>query len=118
MRQLPGSTKHTKVVVLDEPSHGNACHKYAILRADDESAASPLEVVTFQQGPIKEHGVNGILQEDLIAIVIDRLEGFNSGDYRCRENSLAITKLEEALHWLRHRTAAREARGVEGTSEV
>jgi hypothetical protein len=34
--------------------------------------------------------------------------------FRCRENSLAITKLEEALMWLEKRTADREARKVEG----
>lgn len=34
---------------------------------------------------------------------------------RCRENSMAITKLEEALLWLRKRTMGREQRGVEGT---
>jgi len=33
-----------------------------------------------------------------------------------RELSLALTKLEEAMHWLRHRTNARIARGVEGTN--
>ncbi|RPH88532.1 MAG: hypothetical protein EHM32_01115 [Spirochaetales bacterium] len=72
----------------------------------------------FQNGPLKESGVNGCHNEDLIAIVIDRLNGFQSGDYNCRENALALTKLEEALHWLNHRTAARQVRGVEGTHAI
>lgn len=38
--------------------------------------------------------------------------------YKCRENAIAITKLEEALLWLRKRTMNRERRGVEGTSRV
>jgi hypothetical protein len=33
----------------------------------------------------------------------------------CRENSIAITKLDEAILWLNARTNRREAEGVEGT---
>lgn len=80
--------------------------------------AYKLQEISFQDGPIKESGVNGIMNEDLIAIVIDRMQGFQSGDYKCRENAIAITKLEEALLWLRKRTTDRERRGVEGTHVV
>src|SRR5690554_1247603 len=74
--------------------------------------------VHFQEGPIKENGVNGVNNEDLIAMVICRLEHFNQSEFRCRENSMAITKLEEALLWLRKRTMGREKRNVEGTHTV
>ncbi|EHS59446.1 hypothetical protein [Paenibacillus sp. Aloe-11] len=74
--------------------------------------------VHFQEGPIKENGVNGVANEDLINMVLRRLEGFQNSDYRCRENAVAITKLEESLMWLRKRTMGREARGVEGTHTV
>ncbi|MCK5607171.1 hypothetical protein KAR91_35130 [Candidatus Pacearchaeota archaeon] len=67
---------------------------------------------------MKEHGVNGCHHEDLIAIVIDRLKSFQQGVFICRENALAITKLEEAVHWLRHRTNDRINRGVEGTLKL
>jgi hypothetical protein len=40
-------------------------------------------------------------------------EGLNK-NFPCRENSIAITRLEEALMWLDKRTANRDARGVEG----
>jgi len=76
-----------------------------------------LQDINFQEGPIRENGVNGVCNEDLIAMVICRLEHFQKSDYTCRENALAITKLEEALLWLRKRTMGREQRGVEGTSE-
>ncbi|MBN1628153.1 MAG: hypothetical protein JW990_00165 [Thermoleophilia bacterium] len=72
----------------------------------------------FQEGPIAEAGPNGLTQEVLIAICLDRLRSFQQGDFRCRENALAITKLEEAQHWLFHRTRARMERGVEGRSVV
>jgi len=75
--------------------------------------------IRWQNGPLNrdENRVepNGAFVEGVIAAALDRLEYYNSTEFRCRENSLAITKLEEALHWLQHRTADREARGVEGT---
>lgn len=74
-----------------------------------------IQEIKFQEGPIKEVGVNGVMNEDLIAMVICRLEHFQKSEYACRENAIAITKLEEALLWLRKRTMGREKRGVEGT---
>lgn len=74
--------------------------------------------IHFQEGPIKEKGVNGINNEDAIVMVIRRLQGFQDSPFSCRENAMAITKLEEALLWLRKRTMAREKREVVGTSAV
>ncbi len=114
-----GSQEHTEVVALDEKGPGNANHSYAIRPSAKlpDGEARWEQPLAFQNGPIKEAGVNGVMNEDLIAIVIDRMRGFQSGDYRCRDNAIALTKLEEALMWLRNRTNEREARGVEGTSE-
>jgi len=70
--------------------------------------------ITFQQGPVKVQGINGLQIEDLLNICIDRLERLQAGKFSCRENAVAITKLEEAMHWLNHRTADRKKRGVEG----
>lgn len=78
--------------------------------------------VDWQNGPLAVDGErrepNGAFVEDVIRVALGRLEFYNAGQFRCRENSLAITKLEEALHWLDHRTREREARGVEGTHIV
>lgn len=100
-----------------DEKNGNASHRYLILwkLADGNSCETEL---VFQRGPIKEVGVNGITNEVLLTIIIDRLRGFQSGPYACRENAIALTKLEEAFHWLEARTRAREARGVEGTHAV
>jgi len=73
--------------------------------------------VAFQNGPIKEHGYNGLTQEALFAIIIDRLEGFQSGKFACRENAVALTHTESALLWLTKRTLDRLARSVEGTTQ-
>lgn len=59
----------------------------------------------------------GTTNEELIEVLLDRLRTINA-QVPCRENSLAITKLEEAAHWLDARTRNRQARGVEGTPEA
>jgi len=90
----------------------NAPHNFEVMSMTEERK---LAEVHFQEGPIKECGVNGVCNEDLIAMVITRLEHFQKSEFACRDNAVAITKLEEALMWLRKRTMAREKRGVEGT---
>ncbi len=122
MRTLEiGTRKYTQVNVMDEKGQGNANHVYDIMESQlhaDGTSRKTFCTVGFQNGPIKEFGVNGVMNEDLIAIVIDRMRGFQSGDYKCRDNALALTKLEEALMWLRNRTNEREARGVEGMNKI
>ena len=49
----------------------------------------------------------------MLTVLIDRLNFLNS-KFLCRENSIAITKLEESLMWLNQRTTDRVKRGVEG----
>lgn len=102
------------IEVLDEPGQGNACHHYKITpNALTECQACHIH---FQNGLIQEFGVNGISVEALLAIVEDRLLGFQSGQFACRENAVALTKLQECMMWLQKRTRERVARGVEGTS--
>jgi hypothetical protein len=116
MRKLEiGTEKYTKVYATDKKEF-NANHVFEV--RDNETNDRVLSLVKFQKGPIKENGVNGCCNEDLIAIVIDRLQSFQESEYKCRENALAITKLEEALQWLRWRTNSREKRGVEGTNVI
>jgi len=116
------TTRYTEVYhENDEEMKYNAPHHFKVLsmKALAEGEESPvLGEVHFQEGPIKECGINGVCNEDLIAMVICRLEHFQKSEFACRENALAITKLEEALLWLRKRTMGRENRGVEGTHKV
>lgn len=107
------TSKYT--MVHHEVNHRfNAPHHFVVRNANTHEVLSEVD---FQEGPIKESGINGVCNEDLIAMVICRLEHFNNSDFRCRENSMAITKLEEALLWLRKRTMGREQLGVEGTHQ-
>lgn len=108
------TSKYTEVF-YEKDYQFNAPHHFEVRSVDDGEIVTE---VHFQEGPIKESGINGVANEDLIAMVIRRLEGFQSSDFRCRENAVAITKLEESLMWLSKRTLDREARGVEGTHKV
>lgn len=74
-----------------------------------------LTKVVFQQGPCKENGTNGVGNEDLLLMVLTRLQAFQNGKYACKENDMAITKIEEALMWLRKRTNKRKMQGILGT---
>lgn len=109
------TTKYTKV--LEEENYKyNAPHRFQVVKAD--STDEVIADIHFQEGPIKECGVNGVNNEDLINMVVCRLQSFQDSEFKCKENACAITKLEEALLWLRKRTMGREQRGVEGTHTV
>lgn len=119
-----GLNEVIKIEVLDEPGDGGACHEYRLSFGHTLSESGDLIpeyegakelFIEFQNGPLLEAGVNGFSGEALIAVVIDRMRGFQSGQFACRENAIALTKLEEALMWLQKRTQDRLRRGVEGT---
>lgn len=127
--KVNGLNEAITISVLDEPSQGNACHVYSIVAIPPEcmNPDGTLDIqasadkgrgcrIEFQNGPIAEVGVNGISNEALLAVVEDRLLGFQSGQYACRENAIALTRIQEAIMWLQKRTRDRMARGVEGTN--
>lgn len=78
--------------------------------------------IDWQDGPLGRGAErvepNGAFVEGVILAAIKRLEFFQESKFKCRENALAITKLEEALHWLNWRTLKRQTSGVEGTYNV
>ena len=136
MRQLndhivPGDSANHQlsVEVLDEPGQGGACHLYEIGGFSTDTNVGDVwknrygkpsdhTTLLFQNGPIKEVGVNGVTHEALLAILIDRMRSFQEGPYKCRENAIALTHLEDALIWLQRRTVARIRRGVEGPNSI
>lgn len=111
------TNKYTRVFHEDEFTN-NAPHHFKVYESTRTPEPKLLGQVDFQEGPIKESGVNGVCNEDLIAMVICRLDSFQRSPYKCAENAMAIDKLEEALICLRRRTVDRENRGVEGTHIV
>lgn len=93
------------------PCHGSS----PFLQVQTGTHGPKRVMFTMQDGPIKEVGENGIQIDGVIEWARETIEGFNAR-FPCRENSLALTKLDEALMWLAARKANREKRGVEGTT--
>lgn len=118
MRELTGHKVNPandvlKVLVHDEPGSSGANHQYSITLPDQQCYH-----VDFQNGPIAEAGVNGLTHEALLAILIDRMEGFQKGPYHSADNQEALDALRTAQTALQRRTLARMKRGVEGTHTV
>lgn len=120
--KVNGCNESLKVLVLDEPGHGGACHKYQICTPNqplrETLKASVCCDIEFQNGPIPEVGTNGVTHESLLAILIDRLEGFQRGPFAHPYNADALTSLMSAQASLKQRTRDRLHRGVEGTHTV
>lgn len=111
----PGNDTLT-LLVLDDPGQGGANHIYTVSGIPKQEPV----IISFQNGPINEdgNGVNGLTHEVLLAILADRLRGFQAGPYACKANACALTHIEEAQHWLQQRTIERMRRGVEGTHTI
>ena len=149
--KVNGLNEALTITALDQPGPGGANHKYRIegYQNDEPADRWPFGVrkpfasvlIEFQNGPIGSPAdMNGISNEALLAVVIDRMRGFqhqrlgelthpaqgeagsfdfnSRGQYACRENAIALTHLEDALMWLQKRTRDRMARGVEGTHKA
>jgi hypothetical protein len=120
------TSKYTRILNEDpEEIKFGAPHHFKVIAAEPtgtDEQGEPLHAVlvdiNFQEGPIKENGVNGCANEDLFHMVLARLNGFQDTPYACRENALAITYLEQALMWLRYRTDKRVQNNTEGTSKI
>lgn len=109
----------TTVYAVDKPAiNNNAYHEFVIMYEPENVPATVLEKIKLQNGNFAEFGHNGIFTEHLLIIAKDCLERFNTSKYACRENSIAITKIEEALMWIDKRMAKRVERGVYGTETV
>lgn len=71
-------------------------------------------------GTEEREGPNGAFVEDVIDAARQRIQFYQEaagGRFKCRENAIALTKLDEALLWLDSRTARRVKQAVEGTHE-
>lgn len=124
--QVNEANEKLVIGVLDAPGSGGASHLYDIRGFDTGSNPSCPFVarygksadhatVLFQNGPIKEVGVNGVTHEALLAILLDRMRAFQAGPYACDENAAAVRYLEAAQAVLKGRTLRRLAAGTEGT---
>ncbi len=98
-----------------DPKAGNASHTYEVHDEDDQGAE--LACIWFQHGPRGEPGSeSGVLDASILAILIDRYEGFQSGPFACSENEVVLGHLRGALAGMKARAIDRANRGVLGTS--
>jgi hypothetical protein len=91
-------------------------HKYTLdhFESDGVETLQFVEKEPVSEGSTELRTVNdGTTNEEVLAVLIDRIR-YLQNRFPCRENALAITKLEEALMWLEIRTSDRKSRGVEG----
>lgn len=103
------------------PSEKN---KYALLdfkrtfeNPNDTEGTQKFQEVTFYKTNPDGSFENGTTLEEMLRVTIERLKDLNLR-FPCRENSIVITKIEEALMWLNKRTEDRKARGVEGQHKL
>lgn len=80
-------------------------------------ADGPNQEVSFYRLNEDGSSEHGTTLEEMLRVSIDRLKDLNER-FSCRENALAITKMQEALMWLNERTRERTARRVEGKHEA
>lgn len=100
-----------------DSNRGNGVFEYDITYPDCDGDPHERLRLHFHSGPMLGRHTNGITNEVLLAVLIDRLRAFQDGQFRTREGALALTKAEECLHWLAQRTRLRDERGVEGTHQ-
>ena len=109
---VPGDTGYCTVSADDrDPRCGNAAHEFIVT----PDGGTP-QIIRFQHGPVKEHGVNGVQDSAVIAVLIERFEGFQAGNFACEANAAVLGHLRAALNANLQRTRDRVARQVEGTS--
>jgi hypothetical protein len=93
-----------------------ATYKMSLIRPSDPD---PLYAfVFFQDGPTDNGNFNGFTNESYLAILINRLRGFQGGKFACEESARALFHLTQGLQCLKLRTLEREERGVEGTHKT
>jgi len=98
-----------------EVGPGGAYHNYCVIT---DNLCGNIVDIKFQKGARHEpYSVSGVLDVDLLEIVRDRLSSFQQGDFKTRENAIALTHIEEALLWMNKRVEDRAERNVLGTNQ-
>lgn len=107
MRFYPKLLEYKEAGIADEYNEG--------VYLSDDVKQNCLHI-KFQVGGLKDHNManrNGVFIEDLLIAAYAKLNEYNK-KLPCRENSLALAKIEEAILWLDARTEDRKRRGVLG----
>ena len=115
---MDGSPARVLITPRDLLRAGKFRNPMGLLELQQGAADLPAIDIKFQCGPIKVVGVNGCAIEDVIDVLMTRLDGFQRGPFACDENAHAIGDLAAAKAALEARTAKRQIQGVEGTNQA
>lgn len=116
-----GGARHCYVVMMDteDGDYDTEDGDYDWPEELEEAYASEVAYIQYQHGPRAEEGsIWGATDDVILACMIDRYKSFQAGPFKCRENAIVITKLEEALHWMQQRAQTRRRQGVLGKNLV
>lgn len=110
--------KRDTVIVMEEGTQ-YALTEFAVVDGKGIQPTGQQFFLTFVRGDKEDKEtviprVSGILHESLLTAMIKDLKYKNSL-VPSRESSLALTKLQEALHWMEERQRDRKERQVQGT---
>ena len=104
--ETPDSEFTVQVFAIDEPHENGASHQYRIARDDGAS----VQLVHFHEGEFdwRSNDVNGATDEAILAILADRMRGFQTGPKACKGYATALRKIEESMEALRKKGKKKE----------
>jgi hypothetical protein len=106
-------------ILSDPPDRSGAAHRYHLGIATTPNYTEQCGFIQFQQGPRKVLGsIPGATEAAVLAVLIDRLEGFQAGPYACPENAEQLEHLRAALALTKARADRRAAAGTLGTMQT
>ena len=118
VHKIKGDDSHVQVFADDrDPGCGNAAHNFLFLLPGQQDVSKAHDL-RFQRGPLKVAGPNGVQDSAVIAVLIERFEGFQAGPFACETNARVLEHLKAALDLNSQRTRDRIARGVEGQNKA
>jgi len=85
-------------------------YRYEVAHLDDTATTQTIQFFN------KLEGEDGTTNEELLEVLIHRINHLQT-KVPCRENAIAITKLEEGLMWLEKRNQDRISRNITGTTK-
>ena len=108
------------IAVKPDEDYGGA-HEYSIRESLGHENGEPKyagseQKIRFVQKDLDGTVTAGLQSEQLLLVLIDRHKKLNA-KFPSREGALAITKMEESLHWLEARVKERIERDVMGKLE-
>lgn len=110
----PQAPTGVRVYRVDERNEHGVAHDYSIEYMTPEGLRAL--TIHFQDGPFAD-GANGITDLALLSVLIDRFEGYLTGDIPHVTTNLVYDQLLSARFRMLGRITDRVERGVQGTYE-